>query len=319
MPKQRLIQFEHGITAIDTGYVRPCLDASHLIVRDGQAAFVDTGTNESVPYLLSALEELGLSREQVAYIFLTHIHLDHAGGCGQLLKALPNAAVVVHPRGAQHMVDPSKLEKATREVYTDAVYDRLYGKLVPVPEKRIRQVQNGETLPLGKSKLLLLHTPGHALHHYCIWDDDAEAMFSGDTFGISYRVFDNEKGDAFIFPSTSPPQFDPDQAHQSIDRIVAHAPAAIFLTHFRRITEIGRLANDLHHSLEQFVAVARCHQKSEQRESKIAKDLHDWLTERLSQHGCPVDAKTRETWLQMDVRLNAAGLVAWLHRQEKTG
>ena len=98
-----------GITAVDTEYVRAGLAASHIIAHEGRAAFVDTGTTHSVPQLLSALEELGLARDAVDYVILTHVHLDHAGGAGQLMRALPQARAVIHPRGAPHMIDPAKL------------------------------------------------------------------------------------------------------------------------------------------------------------------------------------------------------------------
>ena len=111
-----------GLYLIDTEYVRPGLAASHLVVDQGRAAFIDTGPGPAAPRLLAALDELGLAREQVDYLFLTHVHLDHAGGAGQMMRALPNAQAVLHPRGAPHLVDPSKLIAGTIAVYGEAMY-----------------------------------------------------------------------------------------------------------------------------------------------------------------------------------------------------
>ena len=309
--------YAHGIHAIDTEYVRPGLDASHLIVRDGRAAFVDTGTNHSVPALLAALDTLAVPRETVDYVFLTHVHLDHAGGAGALMRELLNATAVVHPRGAQHLVDPSQLETGTRAVYGDQVYETLYGELVPIPADRIRDVGDEETIVLGSSRFRFLHTPGHALHHVAIHDETANAVFSGDIFGISYRVFDNPAGAAFIFPTTTPTQFDPAQMHASIERLVALAPRAVYLTHYSEITEIERLAADLHRDVDRFVEIAEAHEGTDDAQQKMRHALHDYLAGRLVAHGTHVAPKTRETWLEMDMNLNAAGLLAWRIRLER--
>lgn len=306
--------FPHDIHAIDTHYIREGLDASHLVVRNGRAAFVDCGANSSVPHLVAALDELKIPRENVDFVFLTHIHLDHCGGVGALVRELPAATVAVHPRGAPHLVDPAKLETGTRAVYGDRVYEKLYGELIPVPEDRIHPVRDEEVLLLGGARFRFLHTPGHALHHAAIHDETASGIFSGDIFGISYRVFDNPEGEAFIFPTTTPTQFDPEQMHASIERIAACAPGAVFLTHFSRVTEIERLAGDLHRDVDRFVEITHEWAGEPDAEDRIRHALHDYLAGRLIAHGVRVDAATRETWLAMDVNLNAAGLLAW-HRR----
>jgi glyoxylase-like metal-dependent hydrolase (beta-lactamase superfamily II) len=306
--------FTHGIHAIDTGYVRPGLAASHLIVRDGRAAFVDTGPNASVPGLLAALDALGVAREAVDYVLLTHVHLDHAGGAGELMRALPNAIAVLHPRGAPNMADPTKLEAGARAIYGDRAYDTLFGRLVPIPESRIRAVADDEALPLGRSRLRFLETPGHALHHVAISDEMADAVFSGDVFGISYRVFDNPEGEAFVFPTSSPTQFDPMQSHASIERLLGLAPRAVYLGHFSRVTGIERLADDLHRDLDRFVEIAETYIQGPDAEEQMRRAMHDHLVERLAAHGTRIDSEARETWLAMDVRLNAAGLLAWQGR-----
>ena len=308
--------FDHGITAIDTDYVKPKLDASHLIVRDRRAAFVDTGTSLSLPRLLDALEERNIPVEYVDYVFLTHIHLDHAGGAGVLMEELPNARLVVHPRGAQHMASPAKLEAGTRAVYGDAAFDRLYGEIRPIPAERIETVEDGEYRMLGDSRLEFLHTPGHALHHYCIHDPDARAVFTGDTFGISYRAFDTANGE-FIFPATTPTHFDPDQARDSIERILALDIDHCFLTHYSRVGDIERLGEDLQGDLVAFTEIAKRCADAPDRTDAIRRMMRAYLGARLDEHGYPDDPAKRDEWLEMDIDLNAKGLAVWLDRQAR--
>ncbi len=307
----------HGIHAIDTGYVREHLDASHLIVRDGHAAFVDCGANSSVPRLMAALDEHGIAPSAVDYLLLTHIHLDHAGGAGSLMRELPNATVIVHPRGARHLSDPAKLEAGTRATYGDAVYEKLYGELIPVPAERIHAAEDNEIIQLGGSRLHCLHTPGHALHHIAYYDEDANAVFTGDIFGISYRVFDNPAGEPFIFPTTTPTQFDPDQMHASIDRIAALEPEAAYLTHYSRVGNVNQLAEILHRDVDKFVSIAEAHIDEPDAENHIRHALHDYLAQCLDAHGVEVTPRERETWLAMDLNLDAAGLVAWHERRKR--
>ncbi|MGH8160862.1 MAG: MBL fold metallo-hydrolase [Gammaproteobacteria bacterium] len=315
MPAPAIDRHPHGVYAIDTDYVRPRLDASHLVVRNGRAAFVDCGTNHSVPLLLDAPDALNVSRADVDYLFLTHVHLDHAGGAGKLMAELPNATCVVHPRGAPHLSEPAKLEAGTRATYGDAVYDTLYGELVPIPAERVRSIEDGETIELGGSRFTFLHTPGHALHHVAIHDETAKAVFTGDIFGISYRVFDNPAGKPFVFVTTTPTQFDPGQMHASIDRVAALTPEAVYLTHYSRVEDVQRFAGDLHRDVDDFVAIGEAHFDEPDAKERIRHALHDHLANRLAAHGTRLDPETREIWLEMDVNLDAAGLVAWHARQ----
>ena len=305
-----------GITAIDAEYVRPRLDAAHLIVRDGRAAFVDTGTTWSVPGLLAALDYKGIARDTVDYILCTHVHLDHAGGAGSLARALPGAKVVVHPRGARHLADPAKLIAGSIAVYGQARFEALYGEIVPIPEARLHAPADGEKLLLGKSPLELIHTPGHAQHHYCVIDPDAQAIFSGDTFGLSYRETDSPQG-AFIFPTTTPVQFDPPALHASVDRLLAYRPESIYLTHYSRITDIPKLGRDLHARIDGHVRIAQKHARSPNRTGAIEEELFDWLCAELDGHGVQLTREERRRLLWGDVELNTQGLEVWLAKQER--
>jgi glyoxylase-like metal-dependent hydrolase (beta-lactamase superfamily II) len=297
-----------GIVAIDTEYVRPRMDASHLIVDGGRAAFVDVGTSFSVPNLLSALAAQGLGPEAVDYILLTHIHLDHAGGAGTLAAALPLARVFVHPRGVAHLVDPTKLIAATKAVYGEARYESVYGQITAIPAARVESVEDGRRITLGRRTLEFLHTPGHALHHVAIVDRDAAAVFTGDTFGVSYREFDTAAG-AFILPTTTPTQFDPGQLHDSIDRILALRPRAAYLTHYSRVGDLEKLGRDLHADIDVFVAIAND-------DGGFLQDrLFAHLFARLENHGYAGGEAAAHALLDDDISLNAAGLQAWLARR----
>ena len=307
------MDFDHGISAIDTGFFRPQFDASHLIVENGRAAFVDTGTNYSVPRLLAELEAKRLPAEAVDYVILTHVHLDHAGGAGLLMQQLPNARAVIHPRGVRHMVDPSALIAGATAVYGADEVQASYGALVPIPAERIITANDGHRVDLAGREFLCIDTPGHARHHICIWDARSRAFFTGDTFGLSYREFDTDKG-AFILPTSTPVQFEPDALHASIDRMLAFKPQQMFLTHYSRVTDVERLAGDLHEQIDAMVAIARKHGGDAGRHVRIMEDLAQLYTLRARAHGCMLDdARIREV-LVMDIELSAQGLEVWLDR-----
>jgi len=304
-----ILSFEAGIHAIDTGYIRPGLDASHLIIEGGRAAFVDTGVGSSVPLLLAALDQLGIPRANVDLILLTHIHLDHAGGAGLLAASLPAARVIVHPRGLKHMADPSKLVAGSIDVYGEAQFRALYGEIVPIEPSRLVAAGDAERIAFGARTLELIHTPGHAAHHYCIHDSAAHAIFSGDTFGVSYRELDTARG-AFIFPTTTPVQFDPAALHASIDRLTSYEPQAMFLTHYSRVDDVPRLAADLHSDIDAFAALA-----GRERGSALRSALFTHLEARARRHGVTLSTAELHSLLDLDVDLNAQGLEYWREKQ----
>jgi glyoxylase-like metal-dependent hydrolase (beta-lactamase superfamily II) len=221
----------------------------------------------------------------------------------------------VHPRGARHIIDPSKLIASTREVYGVEQARDMYGEIVPVARERVIEVNDGDTLRLGGRELRFIDTPGHAYHHYCIIDEINRAIFAGDTFGISYREFDTATGE-FIFPTTSPSHFDPAAAHASIDRLMTFGPRAIYVTHYSRVTDVERLSLDLHAGLDAFVRMAKEHADAgAERHPRIAASMRRYLQERVIAHGCTLSQKTVDALLEMDIELNTQGLEIWLDRQ----
>ncbi|WP_371324545.1 MBL fold metallo-hydrolase [Dechloromonas sp. ZY10] len=307
--------YEHGIHAFDAGYVRPILAAIHLIVDEGRVALVDTGSNDSLPNVLAALDKLGLGRDAVDYIILSHIHLDHAGGAGTLMRELPNAKLVVHPRGSRHMAEPSKLVAGVTAVYGQEYVDTVYGEILPIPAARIIDAHDGLVLPLGGRELLCIDTPGHAKHHICVVDRKSGAIFTGDMFGLSYREFDVD-GRQFILPTTSPTQFDPAEMHASIDRLMSFAPSAMYLTHYAQVHDVPAQAEALRRRLDQHVAIAEQHAAAgEGRHAAIKDGITAYLLSELRAHGCRLPEAEIVEVLATDLELNAQGLEYWLdHR-----
>ena len=311
-----LIRHPHGITTVDAEYVRPHFAAVHILERAGRAAIIDTGANAAVPLTLAALAQLGIPRQNVDLLFLTHVHLDHAGGAGLLLQELPNATVSVQPRGVAHLVDPARLEAATIAVYGQQAYERLYGRLIPIAAERIVPSKDGDRLRLGPSELTVLHTPGHALHHHALFDPDGRAVFTGDTFGLSYRELDSDQG-AFIVPTTTPTQFDPEQLLTSVARLAALPVDAAYLTHFGRVTDVPRLAQSLREQIESCVVMTRRHGSSDQRERLIRNELRQLWIDRARTHGIANAAARVDEILGPDLELNTQGLLSWLEREQR--
>lgn len=311
------IDYGQGIHAIDTHYVRARFDAAHLIVHEGRAAFVDCGTSHSVPRLLRALDALGLTREAVDWLLLTHVHLDHAGGAGELLQQLPAARVVVHPRGAPHLIDPSKLIAASIAVYGELRYAQLYGQIRAIASDRVVAAADGQGILLAGRELRVLHTPGHALHHQVYFDALSQGVFTGDTFGVSYREFDVE-GRAFSMPTTSPTQFDPAQLQASVQAILERAPRVAFLTHYGRIEDLPRIGASLAQQIRAFETLARSIRSMTadqiELQTRLRAGLRTIVLEELRAHGCALTERAIDEIIAADIELNADGLIAWLAR-----
>ena len=307
--------YNTGIIAVDAGYVRPILAAIHMVIDDGRVAFIDTGSNDSLPNVLEALNKVGLGRDAVDFVILTHIHLDHAGGAGVLMREFPNAKLVVHPRGSRHMAEPSKLVAGVTAVYGKEYVDTVYGDILPIPAERIIDAHEGLTIQLGSRQLLMIDTPGHAKHHICIVDQKARAIFSGDMFGLSYREFDVD-GRQFIQPTTSPTQFDAAEMRASIDRLMSYAPQAMYLTHYAQVHDVPARAADLHRRLDAHVAIAEAHvNDGETRHAVIKQELTAYLLAELRAHACTLPEAAILDILATDIELNTQGLIWWMdHR-----
>ena len=308
------IHHDHGIVTLDADYLRPGLAAIHLMVQDGHAAIVDTGTNQSVPMVLAELKGLGIPREAVDYVIVTHVHLDHAGAAGALLQNCPNARLVVHPKGARHMIDPAKLVAGSIAVYGRENFLALYGEIVPVPAARTIEAEDGQQIDFRGRTLTFMDTPGHARHHFCIHDSVSHSLFTGDSFGLSYREFD-VAGKPFVFPTTTPVQFEPEALHATVDRLVATGARAAFLTHYSRIEGLAGIAPALHEMIDAFVDLTRAAPGEGQARHDWLKDrVESALLGRLRDHGCTLGDDVCKKLLANDVELNTQGLLVWRDR-----
>ena len=310
----------HGIHTIDCNYLdRPRFAAAYLVVDGDEAAFVDNNTAYAVPVLLDTLSEAGLGPEQVRYLIVTHVHLDHAGGTSALAEACPNATVLAHPRAVRHIVDPGKLVDSASAVYGKARFEQLYGVIEPIPAERVREMADEETLSLGQRTLTFLHTRGHANHHFCIADDRSSAIFSGDAFGLHYP--DLQGPGVFAFPSTSPTDFDASLARDAIRRLESLSPAVIYPTHFGPVTDIGERADQLVRHLDfserVFDDAVGSDLPDDALEDYVRPRLEDYFAGLFDQHGAL--GSSREAWdlVAMDIDLNAQGIAFAANRKRR--
>ena len=302
-----------GVYAIDTGFTRPRFDAAFVIVHEGHAAIIDTGAAPGVPRILQALQALGVEPEAVDFVIPTHVHLDHAGGAGQLMQACPNATLLVHPRGQRHMVDPSTVWAGATAVYGEAEMARAYGEVLPINIERTQVTHDGMRVQLAGRELMFADTPGHARHHHCIWDATTRGWFTGDTFGLSYREFDTAAG-PWMLPTSTPVQFEPEVLRGSIQRLLDQEPQCVFLTHFGRVDGALALGLQLQATLDEMTAMARGLAAGEDRHEALKRGQLAIFVRGLREHGCSFSEAQIADLLQVDLELNAQGMAIWLDR-----
>lgn len=303
------------IYTVDALYHKPELASIHLIKSGDRVAIVDTGTQYSVSQVSAALTQLGLEFNAVDLVILTHIHLDHAGGASTLMSRCKNAQLVVHPKGARHMVDPARLVAGASAVYGENDFKRLYGEISPIDAKRIIEPKDGETINFAGRKLTFIDTPGHANHHHCIIDERTNSVFTGDTLGVCYRAL-RDKAHSFVMPTTTPVQFNPGALHKSVNRVMSYAPSTLYLTHYGAVTPSARIIAGLHEQIDDYVMLTQkaadsAEGSGEEFENKLAADLNHYLIRRCLNEISGVDEKTVRHWIKLDADLNAQGLVFW--------
>ena len=303
---------------IDCQYLLPRFAAAYLLIEDGEATFVETNTTHALPHLLGALKQAGLSTAAVKHVIITHVHLDHAGGAGVLMEQCPNATLLAHPRAAPHVVDPSKLVASARKVYGDARFDALYGRIAPVPQGRVRIMEDDQVLQWGSRTLRFLHTRGHANHHFCVVDSGTQAIFTGDAFGLCYPVL--QGGGLFVFPSTSPTDFDATLARQSLERIVRSGATRAFLTHYGEVTQLAEAASQMKDHLDfseaLMVEAAASALPDDALEGLVTPRLKARLEDGLRARGLALDAANWDV-LALDVDLNGQGVAHAARKRRK--
>ncbi|HEY5250284.1 MAG TPA: MBL fold metallo-hydrolase [Acidimicrobiales bacterium] len=296
-----------GVIEIDTllgGWER--VTAGYLLTGPAPV-LVETGSQSSVPALLAALEGLGLGADDLAGVAVTHIHLDHAGGVGDVARAFPAATVYVHGKGARHLIDPTRLVDSASRVY-GTLLDSLYGRLDPTPAERIHVLEDGEEITVGPDrKLVTVDSPGHAKHHLALHDSASGILFAGDAVGV--RLPDA----GVLRPSTPPPDFDLDQAIHSLGRFADRRPAGLALAHYGLVPDPLSLLDEAQDTLRRWAEVA---EKAWREGTDIAAALDDAFAGDLGE----VDPVHREKLETLNgVHSNAAGFRRWLETRSVPG
>jgi len=289
-----------GVLEIDTllgGWER--VTAGYLVTGPAPV-LVETVSQSSVPQLLAALEDLGVSADELAGVAVTHIHLDHAGGVGDVARAFPNATVYVHEKGARHLVDPERLVKSAAMVYGDLL-DSLYGRLDPTPADRVHVLEDGEDIVIGGGRVLTtVDSPGHAKHHLALHDSQSGIIFAGDAVGV--RLPDA----GVLRPSTPPPDFDLELAITSLRKFAGRSPTGIALAHYGLIPEPDAILAEAEETLTRWAEVAEAAWRDDR---DIAAALDDAFSDQLS----GIDPAQREKLDTLNgIHSNAAGFKRWL-------
>lgn len=293
-----------GVVQIDTrlgGWDR--MTAGYLVTGTAPV-LVETGSQTSVPALLSALKALGVAADALAGVVVTHVHLDHAGGVGDVAAAFPRATVYVHPRGARHLADPARLVGSASQVYGDLL-DSLYGRLRPTDSARIRALDDGEHIRVSPGRLLTcVDSPGHAKHHLALHDSDSGLLFAGDAVGV--RLPDA----GILRPATPPPDFDLRQALDSLARFARRRPTGIALAHFGLVPDAEAILREGEETLRRWAAVAGDAWRE-------GRDIADALAEQFADELDGVDPVVAERLETLNgIHSNAAGFRRWLGTHE---
>ncbi|HUF31656.1 MAG TPA: MBL fold metallo-hydrolase [Acidimicrobiales bacterium] len=296
-----------GVIEIDTllgGWER--VTAGYLI-EGPEPVLVETGSQSSVPALLAALDELGVAADDLAGVAVTHIHLDHAGGVGDVARAFPKATVYVHEKGARHLADPEKLVRSAAMVYGDLL-DTLYGRLDPTPSERIKVLDDGDEITIGPGRTLTtVDSPGHAKHHLALHDSESGILFAGDAVGV--RLPDG----GVLRPSTPPPDFDLDQALGSLHRFSERRPSGIALAHYGLVPDTLSVLDEAAGTLRRWAAVA---EQAWREDRDIAAALEDAFGDDME----GVDPAHVEKLEALNgVHSNAAGFQRWFDTRKGSG
>jgi glyoxylase-like metal-dependent hydrolase (beta-lactamase superfamily II) len=303
---------------IDSLYVREGVGAIYLLLEPKTKKFllVDCGTAHSVALVEKAAQKLGTSLQNLEAIFLTHVHLDHGAGAGAFMQKAKDAKLYVHPKGARHIIDPSRLLETAEDFYKDPV-QKLFGDVVGCPEDRVLEAQNDQILDFYGRKLQVHFSPGHAKHHMSLWDIENKLYFAGDTAGIVYPNWSGEK--FFALLPTSPTDFDPDLWRKTAKEIREKAPKKIFITHFGGVENVKNLLFQVENCLQKLIFIAlenRKEARGEARTKAINNSIAKMMQEELSAIDPSFQKNKIDSWFQKDYHIAASGLDHWLTKQE---
>jgi len=284
----------------------------YLIKGESKTALIETGPAPGIKHILTALEKLNLTPAQVDFVIVTHIHLDHAGGAGSLLSKLPQAKVLVHPRGARHLTEPSRLIAGAKAIYGEK-FDSFFGEIVPISQERIYTLVNGEQLALGPNhRLTFYHTLGHAGHHIVIYDALRKGLFSGDALGVRYDYLSKAAGFDYILPSMPPPEFEPKGLKTTIDLIKSLPVEHVFFTHYGQANNPAPILNRNLQLVEKFLALGQeVFQKGGTAEH-IKEKITAYVKDELAQYGVKNYQLPVFQQVFFDLDFNAQGIYHYL-------
>ncbi|MGI9537661.1 MAG: MBL fold metallo-hydrolase [Desulfocapsaceae bacterium] len=290
--------------------------ACHLMIEEEEALFIDVGTAPAAGSLLEEAARRGLQPEKVRYIILTHIHLDHAGGASQLMQLCPEATLLVHPKGAAHMIDPDRLVKATEKVYGEKLFRELYGEIGPIDERRVKTVSEGFRLDFNGRPLHFYDTPGHARHHCCIWDPKSGGLFSGDTCGMAYPFLQKDITRPFLIPATAPTAFEPDEMIKSIRRLMELNPDSLYLPHFGPVAANRESIGALIDLIEEHERLATAESEFDH-QATFDQLLHIFFESYLNFGDGALSRGEFRNFLAGDIEINVQGIAARQARLNK--
>jgi glyoxylase-like metal-dependent hydrolase (beta-lactamase superfamily II) len=295
-----------GVTGIDTHMGGVSEITAGFLLAGERPALVETGPAKVASAVAAGVAGAGLDPADLAWIVVTHIHLDHAGGVGDLVRTFPNATVVVHPAGARHLVDPERLLASSARVY-GPLMDTVYGGLTPVEAGRVKAADDGEVLDLGGRRLELLHAPGHAKHHLAVFEPDLGVLFAGDGVGVLLP------STGVLRPATPPPDFDRDLAVASLRRFAERDPAHLVLTHFGPITPPAERLAEAEDKLRRWCATA---EQAAAEHGLELDHIEAALRERFEREEGHEAGDPERFELLNSYHSNAAGLLRWIQKKQ---
>ncbi|UOE92272.1 MBL fold metallo-hydrolase [Alkalihalobacillus sp. LMS39] len=285
------------------------------VIVDDDITIVETGPSLSVPHILQGLQELQIQLEDVRNIIVTHIHLDHAGGAGLLLQHCPQAKVYVHPKGARHLINPSRLIAGAKAVYGDT-FDTLFDPIYAIPEENVISKGDGDTLQIGQyCELSFLDTPGHANHHMSIYDPISNGIFTGDTLGVRYQSLE-ENGVPLFLPSTSPNQFNPDAMLSSINRVKKLQVDKIYFGHYSASTNVNEVYTQLQYWLPRFVEEGEKAMRHGKDHTSLSESLVEQISDHLHKKGVS-PSHPAFTMIQLDMKICAMGILDYIAERDE--
>ena len=285
------------------------------VIDELELTIVETGPSPSVKYVKSGLELLGFSLDQVKYIIVTHIHLDHAGGAVLLMEECPNAQLVVHPKGVRHLAEPTRLIAGAKAVY-GTKFEELFNPIIPIPQERMVIKNDGDILKIGDTCILkFFDTPGHANHHFSIYDPVSNGMFTGDTVGVRYEQLVSDGVDFFL-PSTSPNQFNPVAMQRAIELFAQMNLQSIYYGHYGMTNSPEEALSQVSMWLNIFMAEAETVYEEDKGYEELASRLEKLVKKHLSNEGISENHEVFRL-IQLDLEVSSMGIIDYLTKQDK--